>query len=62
MEVQVLVKPSNDPIVVSEFVCDVFLLHEEDEGLEDAIDVDLQVVVLFIDQFLQLFCYITDLE
>lgn len=62
MEVQGLIETSNDPIVVGEFVRDVFLLHEEDERLEDTVHVDLQVIVLLVDQFLQLLGDVADLE
>lgn len=57
-----MIEPSDDAIIVVEFIGDIFFLHEEDEGFKDAIYINLQIVVLFIDQFLEFFSDIANLE
>jgi hypothetical protein len=47
-----MVHSCNDSIIIGQFIGDILLLHEEDEWLEDAINVYLQIVVFFIDVLL----------
>lgn len=57
-----MVEACDDAIVVGQFVGDIFFLHEEDEWFEDAVDVDLQIIVFFVDALLQLLSDVFNLE